>query len=87
MFEYNAYDDLNAVIDCNITISPELTVDKVILKVNCKEIELDDATAQLVYDALEVRISQKIDTYIDDMNGANLIAQHEHRMQMKMEGF
>ena len=87
MFEYNAYDDLNAVIDCNITISPELTVDKVMLTVNGKEIELDDASAQLVYDALEVRITQKIDTYIDDMNGANLIAQHEHRMQMKMEGF
>jgi len=87
MFEYNACDDLNAVIDCNITISPELTVDKVMLTVNGKEIELDDASAQLVYDALEVRITQKIDTYIDDMNGANLIAQHEERIQMKMEGF
>ena len=86
MFEYNACDDLNAVIDCNITISPELTVDKVILTVNGKEIELDDATAQLVYDALEVRIKQKIDAYFEDMNGENLITQHEDRIQMKMEG-
>jgi 2-oxo-4-hydroxy-4-carboxy--5-ureidoimidazoline (OHCU) decarboxylase len=57
----------------------------VVLTINGKEIEVDPLTAEKIYEALEVRINNKVEAYIDEMTSDNIVEAYERRLEMKRE--
>jgi hypothetical protein len=79
------YDDLDVVINGRVELSPDLYVNLIVLTINGKEIEVDPLTAEKIYEALEVRINNKVEAYIDEMTSDNIVEAYERRLEMKRE--
>lgn len=85
MLTYDMYDDLDVVINGRVELSPDLYVNLIVLTINGKEIEVDPLTAEKIYEALEVRINNKVEAYIDEMTSDNIVEAYERRLEMKRE--
>lgn len=83
-FSLDFYNDLDVIMDGRIEIA-DRDYTSIILTVNGREIEIDGETAQKIFEALEVRINNKIDRIeeveAERMTEVDAVLEYENRIR------
>lgn len=86
MYKFNLHQDFNVHTDITINVNENMSLDSIILTVNCQEIEIDGEIAERIFKAVQIRVENRICAIQDERREQLFIERYHERLENKIGG-